>query len=189
MLNIIDIVCVCMCIYIYIYMHVCVCMCIYMGVQNVLSITHTWDLLYTSHFCMSFTRIEIKTEIWISFPNFIRSSSVLPQLFLWEVENFLNKHCVCVCVYFSKVVDNWLHRGVLECLKRDCNIGSNEKPLHSHICLSVDLAKYFLWRNSGTEFREQKVTSVCDFPLGVGYHKKFIHCNCVYIHLYMCVCV
>ena len=36
-------------------------------------------MLHTSHVCMDFTCIEIKTELWIIFSSFLKSDSMLPQ--------------------------------------------------------------------------------------------------------------
>ena len=54
----------CLYIYIYIYIYVCVYVCVYTTVvQKVLSFTQIFDLLHISHFCMSLTFPEIKTDI------------------------------------------------------------------------------------------------------------------------------
>ena len=98
------------------------------AVQKVLSFTKILDLLYTSYLFLVLTATEIRTEIWISLPSFIRIVSVFPQqkcsamvlLSEWSLELF-EWHtlwiyiyiyiymcvcvCVCVCGAFNKFPD------------------------------------------------------------------------------------
>ena len=46
------------------------------SVKNSLSYVQALDLSLTAYFCMGFTSMEIKTEIWISFSRFISGSCV-----------------------------------------------------------------------------------------------------------------
>ena len=63
------------------------------------------DLSHTSHLCMGFDYTETKTDIWISFPSFIRSGFKLPQekysvlviLIAFGLELF--ERCLCFLLF------------------------------------------------------------------------------------------
>ena len=63
----------------------------------VLSLTQLLDLSPTAHPCLSLTWTDIKTEIWISFSIFIRSSSVFLQKHTTTEKNVL------LCIFFLEV--------------------------------------------------------------------------------------
>ena len=94
---------------VYVQIPLCVCVYVYMHVGGgVLYLTQILDLSHTSHLCIGLVCTEIKTEIWISYSNLIRSDNVwpqqrcLPMALLSELSFrtfWTTLLCVCILIY------------------------------------------------------------------------------------------